>query len=129
MALENNKSVLIYGLSIDEKMIINNILEKNNLPPYILLEKHMAKMKMKEILSGLRFQLNVADMPEDKIILFNNFSDEELTSLIKDIRKELGKAPILAVITDISREWDFETLLAHLIEEREAYKLRVASKK
>lgn len=129
MALENNKSVLVYGLNIDEKIVINNILEENNLPSYILLEKHMAKMKMREILSGLRFQSNGAQMTEDKLILFNNFSDDELNKLIKDIRKNVGKEPILAVITDVSMKWDLETLLAHLIEEREAYKLKAASPK
>ncbi|SQC00864.1 DUF3783 domain-containing protein [Clostridium tetanomorphum] len=83
----------------------------------------MANMTLKDILNGLNLQIfdNVC-VPEDKVILFNNFSDKELESAIQLIRSEFNKVPILAVVTPTSIEWTFKNLIEHLIEEREWFK-------
>ena len=55
------------------------------------------------------------------MILFNNYEDNKLQKSIKEIRKFV-KGGILAVVTETSREWSFEYLINHLIEEREWFK-------
>ena len=64
------------------------------------------------------------EFPEENVVLFNNFSDEELDKIIFFIRDCVDQNPIMAVITPTSIEWTFEYLLKHLIDEREWYKLQ-----
>ncbi|MBC2398343.1 hypothetical protein BD780_003666 [Clostridium tetanomorphum] len=121
--LKNDKAILVYGLDEDDKKIISKLIELNNLSQYIEIKKSMANMTLKDILNGLNLQIfdNVC-VPEDKVILFNNFSDKELESAIQLIRSEFNKVPILAVVTPTSIEWTFKNLIEHLIEEREWFK-------
>jgi hypothetical protein len=58
-------------------------------------------------------------LPEEKVVLFNNFTDGELDKAIKSIRSNKSFKPILAVVTPTSLDWEFHYLLEHLIEERE----------
>jgi hypothetical protein len=63
-----------------------------------------------------------AEMPDEKVILFNDMSDEEIQKYIEHLRSSFKPLPILAVITETSEKWTFEYLVEHLIEEREKFK-------
>jgi hypothetical protein len=117
--LENDKTMLIFGFDKEEKQIMHDLLKKNNLPDYKVIEEPMGKMKIKDILNGLKLDIYNCRLPQEKVILLNNFNDEELEKVIKDLRANLISKPILAVVTETSIEWTFENLLEHLIEERE----------
>lgn len=122
MILTNNKVMLIYGFNEDEKANIEDIIKENKLPHYKIIEKNMVKMTIKSILEGLKFEIYNSELPEEKAILFNNYSDEELDLAIKNFIDIGGLRPILAVITPTSIDWTFEYLIEHLIEEREWFK-------
>lgn len=117
--MENDKTMLIFGFDKEEKQIMHDLLKKNNLPDYKVIEEPMGKMKIKDILNGLKLDIYNCRLPQEKVILLNNFNDEELEKVIKDLRANLISKPILAVVTETSIEWTFENLLEHLIEERE----------
>lgn len=117
--LENNKVMLIYGLNDEDKEALSSIVRNEKLPEYRIIKPEMADMKLRDILDGLKFEIFGAALPEEKIILFNNFTDEELHKTITIIRNTVAIRPILAVITPTSIEWSFRYLLEHLIEERE----------
>ncbi len=117
--MENDKTMLIFGFDKEEKQIMHDLLEKNNLPDYKVIEEPMGKMKIKDILNGLKLDIYNCRLPQEKVILLNNLNDEELEKVIKDLRANLISKPILAVVTETSIEWTFENLLEHLIEERE----------
>lgn len=119
MLLENDKTMLIFGFDKEEKQIMHDLMKKNNLPDYKVIEETMGKMKIKDILNGLKLNIYNCRLPQEKVILLNNFNDEELEKVIKDLRVNLISKPILAVVTETSIEWTFENLLEHLIEERE----------
>lgn len=115
--------MLIYGFHQEDRKIIDDLIKANNLPGYILVEKSMVSMTIADILKGLNLQVfNNLDIPEDKVILFNNFSDKELDKAISVLKKGFTEMPILAVVTPTSIEWTFKNLIEHLIEEREWYK-------
>ncbi|PRR77898.1 hypothetical protein CLLI_21080 [Clostridium liquoris] len=115
--------MLIYGFHQEDRKIIDDLIKTNNLPGYILVEKGMVNMTIADILKGLNLQVfNNLDIPEDKVILFNNFSDKELDKAISVLKKGFTELPILAVVTPTSIEWTFKNLIEHLIEEREWYK-------
>lgn len=120
--MENDKTMLIFGFDKKEKQIMHDLLKKNNLPDYKVIEDSMGKMKIKDILDGLKLDIYNCRLPQEKVILLNNFNDEELEKVIKDLRANLISKPILAVVTETSIEWTFESLLEHLIEEREWFK-------
>lgn len=122
MGLSNDKAMLIYGFSLEEKEILNEIIEKLKLPQYKLINKYMADMKIQDIVEGLKFETYNKIMQEDKVILFNNFSDADIDKTIKAIREIIKGSIIMAVITPTSIKWTFKYLLEHLIGEREWYK-------
>lgn len=122
MLLSNNKKILIYGFDKDEESLIREIINENALPECSVMDKFMAKMKIRDIIDGLNLQVIHNQLPDEKVMLFNNLSDEEIDRAIKAVRSKLKERPILAVVTPTSMEWTLETLINHLIEEREWYK-------
>lgn len=115
--LNNDKLILAYGL--EEKDL--EVFKMSNLK-YKQITTEMCNMKLKDIISGAKFDIYDKKIPNEKVVLFNNFSDEELDKAIKIIRATIGKNVILAVVTETSAEWSFAYLIDHLIEEREWYK-------
>ena len=82
----------------------------------------MVDLKVHEIASGKLNEevIEIVDGMDEKAILFNGFSDKEVSASIKKIRSAV-KGGVLAVVTPISRNWSFRYLLGHLLEEREWY--------
>lgn len=123
--MENNKTILIYGFTEEEKRILENLVNMKKLPSYKVIEKKMCNMTINDIVNGLKLEIfNVGNLPEEKVILFNNLSDIELDGAISSVRGVFSPSPILAVVTPTSIEWTFKDLLEHLIEEREWFKKR-----
>jgi hypothetical protein len=120
--LENNKCILIYGFNEEEKEILHNIKEGEALPDYRNITDTMTLMTLRNIVEGIKLELVSKPLPEEKVIIFNNLSDDELDRAIKSIRSNLQTKPILAVVTPTSIDWTFADLLEHLIEEREFFR-------
>lgn len=114
--------ILIYGLNEQEISEFKKITSEYNLPKHKIIKNDMGKMTVRDILNGLNLKVFNVNLPEEKIILFNNFTDIQLKYTINLIRETFTFSPILAVITPTSIEWTFESLLEHLIEEREWFK-------
>jgi hypothetical protein len=111
--------MLLYGFSDDEKVFIDKMIKELDLPSYKIISPSMANMKIRDILNGLKIDTYNRDLPNEKVVLFNNFSDYELDMAIRTIRSNKEVKPILAVVTQTSTDWEFHSLLDHLIEERE----------
>jgi hypothetical protein len=120
--LENSKLVLSFGLREDENEIINKLLKEEKLSECRVITKEMASMSVKDIVNGLKIEVVDNSIPEERVILLNNYTDEELDRTIKAIRANLKPGPILAVVTPTSIDWSFKYLLEHLIEEREWFR-------
>ena len=114
--MNNNKALLVYGLSKDE---INSL---RLISKVIEIKPEMVDLKVHEIASGKLNEevIEIVDGMNEKAILFNGFSDKEVSASIKKIRSAV-KGGVLAVVTPISRHWSFRYLLGHLLEEREWY--------
>lgn len=119
--LDNDKLILVYGLDKEETELLSKILKKDLLPSFKVIEKEMSSMKVCDIINGLNFQIYDKYMPDEKVVLFNSLSDEELNSAIDIVRKNI-QGTIMAVITPKSINWTFKYLLEHLIEEREWFR-------
>lgn len=113
--LDNNKCILVYNVPQNDLKAI----EKEGYK-IIIVKNDMTNMTIKDILEGLKFETFNPKPINESVILFNNFSDEELKTCIKKIR-ETVKGGILATVTEVSIDWEFNYLAEHLAEEREWY--------
>lgn len=118
MLLQNNKVALIYGLIEEELKNVSEVLNNN----YKVINPSMGKMKISDILNGVKLEVYNCNLPSEKLIIFNNFGDEELKNAMRTIKTIIQPAPIFAIVTHTSVDWTFEYLLEHLIEEREWYR-------
>jgi hypothetical protein len=122
VVLNNNKMALIFGFDEEEKEFLDETFKDNEMPKYKVIENNMANMKLKDIIDGLMLDTYDKILPKDKVILFNNFTDEELDKTVRAIRENKAIKPILAVVTPTSINWEFHYLIGHLLEEREQAK-------
>lgn len=111
--------MLAYGFEDEEKTFLDNMIKELQLPPYKVVGKNMASMTIRNIIDGPVLDTYNKQLPEEKVIIFNNFTDHELDMTIKTIRSNKNIKPILAVVTPTSINWEFHYLLEHLMEERE----------
>ncbi|MCI5725921.1 MAG: DUF3783 domain-containing protein [Clostridium sp.] len=110
--LNNNKCILVYNISEEEYKALGIFNTR-----IIVVTKEMLKMKVSDAILGLNIPIyNNLDI-EEKVILFNNYADEELQVTIKLLRTFITGG-ILAVVTPTSSKWTFEYLIKHLIAER-----------
>jgi hypothetical protein len=120
--VNRNKVALIYGFDEKEKEKIEGIAREHHLHKVREIAVPMAGMKVSDILAGKLPAVQKAGMPEEKVILFNDMSDEEIEKYIEQLRREFKPLPILAVITETSEKWTFDYLVEHLVEEREKFR-------
>ncbi|MGG7144082.1 DUF3783 domain-containing protein [Clostridium nigeriense] len=113
--LSNNKCILAYCLPEEE---LNSLKEDGF--KVIEISAEMAEMTISNILDGLRFETFNANLPNETVILFNDFSDEEIKDAVRSIRQRF-KDGIFAAVTPNSINWKVSYLVEHLIEEREWY--------
>lgn len=119
MVLDNNKMMLVYGFNEEERAFLDTMIKELQLPSYKLIEKNMANMKIRDIIDGPLLDTYDKQLSDEKVVMFNNFTDYELDMAIRTIRSNKNIKPILAVVTPTSIDWKFHYLLEHLIEERE----------
>lgn len=114
--MNNDKKLLVYGLSEDEINLLKALSKVTEIKPEMLnLKVHeIANEKINEEI------VEVMNGPNEKIILFNGFSDGEVNATVRKIRKII-QGGVLAVVTPVSRNWTFKYLAEHLLEEREWY--------
>ncbi|EGO88683.1 hypothetical protein CBCST_03841 [Clostridium botulinum C str. Stockholm] len=95
---------------------------ENKIPSYKCINKNMGTTSLEFILKDINNQVYKGELPEEKVVLFNNCKDKEVTTAISAIKETFHQKPIFAMITETSIKWSFKDLLNHLIEEREWFK-------
>lgn len=113
--LSNNKCILAYRVPEAEIKAL-----KEDGFKIIEVSEEMSEMTISDILEGLRFETVNINSPKETVIIFNDFSDEEIKSAVGSIRQRF-KGGIFAAVTPTSIEWKVSYLVEHLIEEREWY--------
>jgi hypothetical protein len=124
MEFINEKLILAYGLTDMEEEKLNSLLLKQDILPCKVIRKDMGNITIKELLSNIEVKESSMGLPDEKLLLFNNYKDKELYELIDSIREVKSAGTILAAVTPTSINWTVHFLMQHLIEEREAFKKR-----
>jgi hypothetical protein len=122
LVLDNKNMILYYNLNAEEQDIINSLAKKSGVNRTKEISPKMGDMTIRDIIAGHEFFTVNDSLPKDSLILFNNISDDGLSSIIKGIREKFKERPIMAVVTETSEVWSFKYLIEHLIEERQWYK-------
>jgi len=122
----SRRSIIVFGFNDVEKSKLKAIANKYR-SETIIIENNMMNLKMEEIVHGLKLNKSMIEgkkenLINEKVILFNDFKEEDLNKIIGDIRVCKDLNCILAVVTPTSINWTFEYLVNHLIEEREWFK-------
>lgn len=120
----NEKLILAYGLTQEEEGNLNSVLLKQNILPCKVIQKNMGNVTIQEILCNSEIKESNIELPLEKLLLFNNYKNTELYDLIDHIKEVKSASTILAAVTPTSIKWTVGYLLEHLIEEREAYKIK-----
>ena len=113
--LDNNKCILVYGLSNDDLKYIKKLQYK-----IIEITPEMCEMTLMDVLLGMRLEIFNSDPIKEKVILYNNLSEDEIRKAIVDTRQNI-KDGILAVVTQQSINWKISYLIKHLRDEKEWY--------
>jgi len=122
--LINERLILAYGFSDTEKEKLNSVLSKQDILPCKVIEKNMGDATIKEVLGSKEVKESNTELPNEKLLLFNNYKDEELYNLIDCIKEIKGDDTILAAVTPTSINWTLSYLFQHLMEERQAHRKR-----
>lgn len=113
--LDNNKCILVYGLSNVELLNLKELGYK-----IIEITPEMCEMTLMDVLLGMRLEIFNSNQIKEKVILYNNLSQDELRKAITDTRQNI-KDGILAVVTQQSINWQISYLIKHLRDEKEWY--------
>ena len=113
--LDNNKYTLVYGLSNMELLGLKELGYK-----IIEITPEMCEMTLKDVLLGMRLEIFNNNPIKEKVILYNNLSQDELRKAIIDTRKNI-KDGILAVVTQQSINWKINYLINNLRDEKDWY--------
>ncbi|WP_446899868.1 DUF3783 domain-containing protein [Clostridium sp. LBM24168] len=129
VSLRANKCIITYGLDDEENKFIDFIKVNDISFSHIVVRKSMVNMKIKSIINKNNSNYNSNDSSDEKVILFNEIAEVELSALMNLIKGKFDEIPIFAVVTETSSEWTFDYLIDHLIQEREWFKKQQKSKK
>ena len=113
--IDNNKCILVYGLSNIELVSLRELGYK-----IIEITPEMCEMTLMDVLLGMRFDIFNSNPIKEKVILYNNLSENEIRKAIADTRRNI-KDGILAVVTEQSINWKISYLIKHLRDEKEWY--------
>ena len=113
--LENNRCILVYGLTSIELKAIKEWKHK-----IIEVTPEMCEMQIKDIIDGLELLTINSNPKKEKVILYNNFPENEIREVIK-LTRTIVNGGVLAMVTPASINWKMNYLIEHLIEERDWY--------
>ncbi len=117
--------LLVWNYTAEEKATLDQLLKDVAAPPAATIERNQGHLLLKDIVHTDK-RAEGAFECDEKIVLFYNIPPKGISFLIDASKKRSLPRPIYAAVTEHSIEWPFSELAAHLIEEREEFRKRVA---
>lgn len=113
--------VLLYNFNAKDLGMLKNICNLIGLKDQIILMPKNATTLVKDILNN-----NIDESCEDGLkhnaVIFNNVDHVKINSFMEALKKFRVQRPLIAVVTETSIDWELNTVIQNLIEEREALK-------
>lgn len=112
---------MLYNFSAKELAMLKNICGLIGVKNKIILTPKNGNTIIKDILNN---ELdNNCDMNlNHKAVIFNNIDSSKIHAFMDALKKFRMGLPLIAVVTETSIDWDLNTLISNLVEERSALK-------
>jgi len=128
--MERIRSIVAYGFDKEEKNLLEMLRIRHKVKKIICLSDKMGDSILKNILNEVFIISDEVNLPNEKLLIFDQFSRRDLSIIVDAVKSTIPGYPIImAEITPISINWSIKYLLQHLIQEREEFKLREMMKK
>lgn len=117
--IHDRSCVILVNFNNKELAAIKTVSSFVGIKDRIVVNSKNGNTKIKDILDG-----NISDDNEDiwseKAIIFNNIPNNRVTGFLDSLKKMKIKRPLTAMVTEVSIDWELNTLVYNLKEERKA---------
>ena len=117
--IHDRSCVILVNFNNKELTKVKTVSSFVGIKDSIVVNSKNGNTKIKDILDG-----NISEDGEDvwseKAIIFNNIPNNRVTGFLDSLKKMKIKRPLSAVVTEVSIDWDLNTLVYNLKEERKA---------
>lgn len=117
---DGRRSLIIYGFSEDEFNLIEKYNKSFEVDDVLTVDESQLDYIIDDLLKNMKKTISYKNenSNNDKIILFNAFSNKDIHDYINDFKERIDLNPIFAVITPHSVKWKFSDLIQELANER-----------
>lgn len=116
-----NACAILYNFNNKELTMLKNICGLIGIKEKIILTPKNGNSLVKDVLEG-KLDDKCENGLINKAVVFNNVDHSKIHSFIDSLKKFRIPTPLIAVVTETSLNWDINTLVGNLLEEREALK-------
>lgn len=117
--IHDRSCVILVNFNNKELTKVKTVSSFVGIKDSIVVNSKNGNTKIKDILDG-----NISDDNEDiwseKAIIFNNIPNNRVTGFLDSLKKMKIKRPLTAMVTEVSIDWELNTLVYNLKEERKA---------
>lgn len=116
-----NACAILNNFNNKELTMLKNICGLIGIKEKIILTPKNGNSLIKDVLEG-KLDDNCENGLIHKAVIFNNVDHSKIHSFIDALKKFRIPNPLIAVVTETSVNWNVNTLVSNLLEEREALK-------
>lgn len=120
----NNDSrsfVIAYNFNAKELSVIKIICNLLGIKDIEILTKSNSNSIIKDIINN-KLDYSEEEGLNQKSLIFNNIESIKVNSFIDNMKKFRISRPLIAFVTENNIKWTLNTLVSHLLEERNALK-------
>ena len=119
--VEDRSFVILYNFNPKENTMIKNICNMYGIRDQVILTPKNANSVVKDIIIN-KIDNTCDNGLNNKSIVFNNVSHIKISAIIDSLKKFRVQRPLIAMTTESNLNWNLNTLISNLIEERTAMK-------
>lgn len=119
VAIHDRSCMILVNFNLKEANAIKTVANFAGIKDRIQVSSKNGNTKIKDILDG-NISSNNENVYTDKAIIFNNIASNRVTGFLDGLKKMKIKRPLTAMVTEVSIDWQLDTLIYNLKEERKA---------
>ena len=117
--IHDRSCVILVNFNNKELTAIKTVSGFVGIKDRIVVNSKNGNTKIKDILDG-----NISDDNDEawseKAVIFNNIPNNRVIAFLDSLKKMKIKRPLTAMVTEVSIDWELNTLVYNLKEERKA---------
>lgn len=118
---DSRSFVIAYNFNAKELSAIKMVCNLLGIKDIEILTKHNSNSKIQDIINN-ELDYSEEEGINQKSLIFNNIESIKVSSFINNMKKFRINRPLIAFVTENNIYWTLNTLVSHLLEERNALK-------